>query len=114
MSTRALHEVLNVTISNLLIRVSLGAKVDLDLLANLQDLDKSLNELLTKPLEKDVEFDALKLDNLTSFDELSKDKNMQRVLNILRDPNTSIGKALQDCKLKKIIIYMAVLNYEII
>lgn len=101
MSTRALHEVLNVTISNLLIRVSLGAKVDLDLLANLQDLDKSLNELLTKPLEKDVEFDALKLDNLTSFDELSKDKNMQRVLNTLRDPNTSIGKALQDCKLKK-------------
>lgn len=101
MSTRALHEVLNVTISNLLIRVSLGAKVDLDLLTNLQDLDKSLNELLTKPLEKDVEFDALKLDNLTSFDELSKDKNMQRVLNILRDPNTSIGKALQDCKLKK-------------
>lgn len=101
MSTRALHEALNVTISNLLIRVSLGAKVDLDLLTNLQDLDKSLNELLTKPLEKDVEFDALKLDNLTSFDELSKDKNMQRVLNILRDPNTSIGKALQDCKLKK-------------
>ena len=101
MSTRALHEVLNVTISNLLIRESLGAKVDLDLLANLQDLDKSLNELLTKPLEKDVEFDALKLDNLTSFDELSKDKNMQRVLNALRDPNTSIGKALQDCKLKK-------------
>lgn len=102
MSTRALHEALNVTISNLMIRTSLGAEVDLDLLTNLQNFDKSLNELLTKPLERDIEYDALKLDNLTSFDELSKDKNMQRVLETLRDPNTAIGKALKDCKLKKL------------
>lgn len=101
MPPKALHDVLRKGIDRLTLRKTMGGEIDDALLTKMIEVDRSLydNALsIENHTGKNVDYNAIHLDHLTVFDEYMKHPNFQRVLETLRDPNTEIGKALNEVK----------------
>ena len=101
MPPKALHDVLRKGIDRLTLRKAMGGEIDDALLTKMIEVDRSLydNALsIENYTGKNVDYNAIHLDHLTVFDEYSKHPNFQKVLETLRDPNTEIGKALNEVK----------------
>ena len=101
MPPKALHDVLNKGINQLMIRQSMGLFIDDELYELMINVDQGLrNDALSidNVVGKNVEYNAMHLDHLTVFDEYMKNPQFQKVLETLRNPETKIGKALRDVK----------------
>ncbi len=101
MPPKALHDVLQKGINQLNLRYTMGGEIDNDLLAKMIEVDKELYDnalTIENYTGKNIDYNAIHLDHLTVFDEYTRHPNFKKVLETLRDPNTEIGKALNEVK----------------